>query len=131
MKKTGVWVEVTTLIVPGMNDSEEELRDIADFLAGVDPSIPWHVSRFHPRYKMEDQAPTEPAILNRAYEIGREAGLRYTYIGNISGKGNNTFCWKCSRLLIERSGFSILRNDLTRGKCPDCATPHRRRRNVK
>ncbi len=123
MKKTGVWVEVTTLIVPGMNDSEEELRDIAGFLAGVDQSIPWHVSRFHPQYKMGDQAPTEPAILNRAYEIGREAGLRYTYLGNISGKGNNTFCWKCSRLLIERSGFSILRNDLTRGKCPDCGTP--------
>jgi pyruvate formate lyase activating enzyme len=120
MKNAGIWIEVTTLVVPGLNDSEDELKDIARFLAGIDPSIPWHISRFHPQYKMTDSPATPYSSLNRAYEIAREAGLRYPYIGNAVGKGNHTWCYNCGRLLIERSGFSIVKYDLKEGACPQC-----------
>lgn len=123
MKEAGVWIEVTTLIVPGMNDSEDELKKIADFLAGVDPSIPWHISRFHPQYRMMESTATSVSSLNRAYEIAHEAGLHYAYIGNAPGKGNHTYCRSCRRLLIERAGFSILKYDLKDGTCPKCGTP--------
>jgi pyruvate formate lyase activating enzyme len=120
MKKAGIWIEVTTLIVPGLNDSEEEIKDIAEFLAGVDNGIPWHVSRFHPQYRMEERAATPFGILNRAYEIGREAGLQYVYIGNVPGRGSDTKCPKCGMLLLQRSGFSVLKNEIRDGKCPKC-----------
>jgi pyruvate formate lyase activating enzyme len=119
MKKLNIWIEVTTLVVPGQNDSEEELKEIANFLAGLDPSIPWHVSRFHPQYKMEDLESTPLERLNKAYDIGKVAGLRYVYLGNV-GKGNNTYCDQCHRLLIERFGFSIGTYRVKEGRCPDC-----------
>jgi len=122
MKKLNIWIEVTTLVVPKQNDSEEELRGIATFLAGVDPSIPWHISRFYPQYQMEDLECTPMETLNRAYDIGKSAGLRYVYLGNV-GKGNNTFCYHCRRLLIERSGYSIKTYRVKEGRCPDCKSP--------
>jgi pyruvate formate lyase activating enzyme len=122
MKKLDIWVEVTTLLVPGQNDSEEELRKIANFLAEVDASIPWHISRFYPQYKMEDLESTPVETLNEAYATGKEAGLRYVYLGNV-GKGNNTYCYQCNKLLIERVGFSIQQYNVKNGKCPDCQSP--------
>jgi pyruvate formate lyase activating enzyme len=119
MKNLKIWIEVTTLVVPGQNDSKEELKEIADFLAGLDPSIPWHVSRFHPQYKMEDLESTPLDRLNKAYDIGKDAGLRYVYLGNV-GKGNNTYCDQCHRLLIERFSFSIRTYHVKEGRCPDC-----------
>jgi len=123
MKKLNIWVEVTTLVVPGQNDSEEELGKIAGFLAGIDPSIPWHISRFYPQYQMDDLESTPMKTLNRAYEIGKQAGLRYVYLGNVSGKGSNTYCHQCNQLLIERLGYTIPKYRVREGKCPDCQTP--------
>jgi pyruvate formate lyase activating enzyme len=123
MKKLNIWVEVTTLVVPGQNDSEEELGKIAGFLAGIDPSIPWHISRFYPQYRMDNLESTPMKTLNRAYEIGKEAGLLYVYLGNVSGKGSNTHCHQCNQLLIERLGYTIPEYRVREGKCPDCQTP--------
>ena len=103
MKELGLWVEVTTLVVPDMNDSEAELNDIARFIA-VDLGIetPWHVSRFHPDYKMYDRGPTPPATLQRAYELGRKAGLRYVYLGNMPGaRLEDTHCPNCNQRTME------------------------------
>ncbi len=122
MKKLNIWIEVTTLVVPGQNDSEKELRKIANFLADLDNSIPWHLSRFYPQYKMVDLESTPTEILNQAYAIGKEAGLRYVYLGNV-GEGNNTYCYQCHRLLIERFGFSIRAYWIKEGRCPDCHRP--------
>ncbi len=122
MKRLNIWVEVTTLLVPGQNDSQEELKKIADFLAGLDISIPWHISRFYPQYKMEDLESTPMEIMNKAYDIGRNAGLRYVYLGNV-GRGNNTYCYQCHRLLIERYGFSIESYQIREGRCPQCESP--------
>jgi pyruvate formate lyase activating enzyme len=119
MKKLNIWVEVTTLLVTGMNDSEPELKEIANFIAGVDPAMPWHISRFYPQYRMDDLEPTPPQALNRAYEIGKAAGLRYVYLGNV-GTGNTTFCYNCNKALIERRGFSVVRHQIKNGKCPSC-----------
>jgi pyruvate formate lyase activating enzyme len=119
MKKLNLWIEVTTLVLPGQNDSEEELRKIAGFLAGVDPSIPWHISRFYPQYKMEDVEGTPLQVLNTAYEIGKDAGLRYVYLGNV-GQLTNTYCHQCNSLLIERSGYSILQYNIKEGRCSHC-----------
>ena len=122
MKRDGIWVEVTTLIVPGLNDSEAELKGIAQFLARIDCTIPWHISRFHPQYKRMESPMTPMATLNKAYELAHEAGLRYAYIGNAPGKGNHTWCHHCRHLLIERSGFYITKYDLKDGTCPKCGT---------
>lgn len=122
MKKLNIWIEVTTLIVPGQNDSEEELKKIANFLAQLDTSIPWHISRFYPQYEMEDLEGTPLEILNQAYRIGKDAGLRYVYLGNV-GEGSHTYCYQCHRLLIERSGFSIGAYQVKEGRCPDCDSP--------
>jgi len=120
MKKLGIWVEVTTLVVPQENDSEEELSDIAKFIAGVDKNMPWHISRFHPMYKFTDHKPTPEATLKTALEAGRRAGLKYIYIGNVQGLGNDTCCHGCGKLLIRRQGFSILENSIKTDKCPFC-----------
>jgi len=121
MKKLGVWVEVTTLLIPGLNDSDEELHDIAQFLHATGPEIPWHVTAFYPTYKLLDRPPTPLATLRRAREIGLAAGLRYVYTGNIPGDpGENTFCPGCDHLLIERSGFAIRQNRIVDGACPEC-----------
>ncbi len=120
MHELGIWVEVTTLVVPQENDSEEELRGIAGFLAGVDKNIPWHVSRFHPDYKFTDHEPTPEATLKKAQEIGQEAGLNYIYAGNVFGWGNDTYCPGCKNLLVKREAFSVLENNIKDGKCAFC-----------
>lgn len=124
MKQQGVWVEVTTLLVPDMNDSEAELRALADFLVNeLGPETPWHISRFHPDYKMLDRSATPLSTLHRARDIGREAGLRYVYEGNVPwAEGENTFCYHCGRLLIRRYGFSVTENVIKEGRCPYCST---------
>ncbi|RLB07235.1 MAG: AmmeMemoRadiSam system radical SAM enzyme [Deltaproteobacteria bacterium] len=124
MKELGIWVEVTTLIIPTLNDSEEELRQIARFILSVSPEIPWHVTAFYPTYKMLDKPRTSTMIIKRARDIGLEEGLRYVYSGNIPGEeGENTYCYNCKDLLIRRWGFQILENKIREGKCPRCGTP--------
>jgi pyruvate formate lyase activating enzyme len=124
MHALGMWVEVTTMIVPGHNDSDEELQAIAEYLVSLSYNIPWHVTAFFPAYKMDDRAPTPVETVQRAYTIGRNAGLRYVYCGNIpGGTCNSTFCHKCRRRLIERSGLMVLANWIVNDKCPDCDTP--------
>jgi len=121
----GFWVEVVTLVVPGFNDSDEEFRDIARFLAGVSPNIPWHVTAFHPDYKMTDRGRTPANALMRAAEIGQSEGLNFVYAGNIPGRTGsleNTYCPACKTLLIERVGFQVLANHLgAGGTCPKCS----------
>jgi pyruvate formate lyase activating enzyme len=126
LKQTGFWVEVVTLVVPGFNDSENELREIAGFIASVSPDIPWHVTAFHPDYRMTNAEYTPRTTLQRASEIGRECGVRYVYAGNIPGKVGsleNTYCPTCSGLLIERTGFYVMKNRIAEGVCPKCSTP--------
>jgi pyruvate formate lyase activating enzyme len=124
MKRLGIWLEVTTLVIPGINDDLAELKDAAKFVAselGVD--TPWHISRFFPAYKMTDVPATPISTLQQTREIGLEAGLRYVYRGNVMG-GEDTFCHACGRLLIRRSGCWILENHIQPdGRCPDCSTP--------
>jgi len=123
LKGRGVWLEVTTLVIPGLNDSDGELKDIAAFLVSVSPDIPWHVSAFYPTYKMLDRPRTSAATLWRAREIGLAAGLRYVYTGNIPGdEGENTYCANCRELLIKRVGYRIQQNRITAGGCPACGT---------
>jgi pyruvate formate lyase activating enzyme len=118
----GIWVEVTTLVVPGMNDSREELRDIAEFIAGeLGPRVPWHVSRFRGDYKMDGTPSTPLETLRTACELGREAGLRHVYSGNLFGDADeSTRCPKCRAMLIERTGYMIRRNELRDGACAEC-----------
>jgi pyruvate formate lyase activating enzyme len=121
MRELGVWVEVTTLIIPGWNDSADELRDIARFLKSVDPAIPWHVTAFYPTFQMTDREPTPASTLRLAREIGLQEGLRFVYEGNIpGGGGENTYCPACGAELISRFGFSIERNALINGQCAAC-----------
>jgi len=121
MHELGVWVEVTTLLIPGLNDSPEELSEIAKFIKEIDPGIPWHVSAFHPTYKMLDRDSTPVESLNRARKIGLEEGLHYVYEGNIPGRGGeNTYCPSCGVELISRYGFAIRENRMTNGCCSDC-----------
>ena len=117
-----IWLEVTTLVVPGTNDSEAELTDIAGFIAGeLGPDVPWHVSRFHGDYEMAETPSTPVATLHRAMAIGAEAGLRYVYCGNVPGDdGESTRCPGCGAVLIHRTGYMIRSNRLADGKCPDC-----------
>jgi pyruvate formate lyase activating enzyme len=126
LKGRGLWVEIVTLLVPGLNDSDEEIRDAARFLAGVDPLMPWHVTAFHPDYEMTDRAGTSARQLVRAAEIGLEEGLRYVYCGNVPGVApfEDTRCHGCGVPLIRRVGYTILEDRLTpaRGSCPDCGT---------
>jgi pyruvate formate lyase activating enzyme len=119
MRKMNIWVEVTTLVVPGENDSVDELKGIASFLAGAGKEIPWHISRFHPDYKMTDLEATSLSTLKEAYKIGKDAGLRYVYIGNVL-KEEKTYCYQCGRDLISRIGFNVIRNNLKEGRCPEC-----------
>lgn len=122
LKSMGVWVEVTTLVVTGRNDSEDELRAIARFLArDVGPDTPWHLSRFFPAYRLVDALPTPLSTLGRAREIGLEEGLEFVYVGNVRGMPwENTYCPGCSTLLVERSGYVIVSNRVANGACPDC-----------
>jgi pyruvate formate lyase activating enzyme len=121
LKQQGVWVEVTTLVIPGHNDSDAELTEIAQFIKGVSPAIPWHVSAFRPTYKMTDRPPTSAATLRRARDIGLKAGLRYVYVGNKTGEnGESTYCYACGELIIQRLGYAIRANRLQEGRCPKC-----------
>jgi len=122
-KRQGIWIELTTLIIPGWNDSDEDLRGIAGFIAEkVGVETPWHVSQFYPTYKMTDRSRTPVATLRRARQFGLDAGLRYVYEGNVPGEGGeNTCCPGCGELLIKRHGFSVKKNRIEMGKCPECA----------
>lgn len=127
MYDAGVWVEVTTLIIPGLNDSKEELKAIARFICSISPEIPWHVTGFYPTFKMLDRPPTPVESLDMARETGLEQGLKFVYEGNRPGSGGeHTYCPECKTTLIKRYGFSILKNNLTSGQnglkntCPNC-----------
>jgi pyruvate formate lyase activating enzyme len=122
----GFWLEIVTLIIPGFNDSNEELRDIAQFLAKISPDIPWHVTAFHQDYKMTDPDNTPTSTLLRASEIGKTEGLNFVYAGNLPsrvGNWENTYCPGCAELLIERSGFRVRGMRVKNGACPKCLRP--------
>jgi pyruvate formate lyase activating enzyme len=123
----GFWEEIVTLVIPGFNDSEDELKRAAEFIASVSPDIPWHVTAFHQDYRMKDNANTTAEQLIRACEIGRAAGLRYVYAGNLPGRvgrWEHTFCPSCDELLVERYGYLIQKMKVTpAGKCPSCSEP--------
>jgi len=122
-RELGVWVEVTTLVIPGLNDSEEELSQIAEFVCSVGSEVPWHVARFYPAYHMMDRDKTPVSTLRSARRIGFEAGLRYVYEGNIPGEGcENTYCYNCKALLINRYGFFVYESKIKDSKCPNCGT---------
>jgi pyruvate formate lyase activating enzyme len=121
MKELGIWLEVTTLVVPGENDSDEELGQIARFLAGVDPDIPWHISQFHPDYRFQGHQVTPLGTLKRAKELGKEAGLRYVYLGNVR-EGTDTHCPQCREVVVERGYMGLNRLPLQAGCCPACGT---------
>lgn len=123
LKEMGFWVEVVTLVVPGFNDSEEELGQIAQFLAGVSTEIPWHVTAFHPDYKMTDPPRTQAKQLEAAYQAGKAAGLDFVYAGNLPGSVGdyeNTYCPACKTLLIRHEGFLVLENRMQKETCPGC-----------
>ncbi len=129
MKEQGIWLEVTTLVVTNVNDDEGELREIARFISQeLGPDVPWHVSRYHPAFKT-DEPPTPITTLVRAWEIGREEGLHYVYVGNVPGwampagvRGESTYCPRCNTLLINRTGYFITANRVRNGACPRCST---------
>jgi len=127
LHRIGCWVEVVTLLVPGFNDSDDELRHLTGFLAEVSPAIPWHVTAYHEDYRMSGNGPTTAAMLRQAARIGSEAGLAFVYAGNIPGSVGSledTRCPSCHETLVERRGYLVLRNRLTPdGACPSCATP--------
>ncbi len=120
MKEQNVWVEITTLIIPGENDSEKELNQISRFIAKVDRNIPWHVSRFHPDYQYTGPPATPLKTLRRAREIGMSNGLRYIYLGNVL-EGCDTYCYNCKELIIKRSYFTLETFRIREGRCPSCS----------
>jgi len=121
MRQSGIWVEITTLVIPTVNDSDEEFEEIAQFIVSLGPEVPWHISAFYPTYKMLNLPRTPAPLLHRAREIGMRAGLRYVYCGNIPGEeGEDTFCPHCGRRVIERVGFRVVKNEVIRGECGHC-----------
>jgi pyruvate formate lyase activating enzyme len=121
MVAAGVWVEVTTLVIPGLNDSDDELTGLAGFLASVDRDLPWHVSRFHPAYELIDVESTPAGTIDRAVAIGAAAGLRYVYAGNLPGHDTeSTRCPACGATVIERRGFAVQRARLRGASCGAC-----------
>ncbi len=122
MKKRGIFIEVTTLLIPGLNDDPEEIMQLAHFIAtdlGID--TPWHISRFHPTYKLTDRPPTPVETLIQAHQIGKDAGLRYVYTGNVPGEASEkTFCYACGKVLIDRWGFNVSNYAIIQGKCKYC-----------
>ena len=123
MKQMGIWLEITTLLIPGLNDSDQELRDIAKFIARLGVETPWHISRFHPQFKMRGVPVTPLTSLHRAVEIGKKQGLKYVYSGNVPGdEGENTYCSNCRNRLIERHGFNVISTNLNGNKCLKCGT---------
>lgn len=123
MYDLGVWVEVTTLVIPGLNDSEETLGQIAEFIVSVDPGMPWHVTRFHPAWQLQDTPPTSVATLTKARDIGRAKGLAYVYEGNVPGQGDaDTRCPVCGAVCVERYGLTLVANRIFQDRCPQCKT---------
>jgi len=122
-RELGIWIEITTLVIPGHNDSDDELKGIAQFIRSVGEDIPWHVSRFHPTYKLTDRTVTPVETLKRARRIGFDAGLRYVYEGNIPGEGEDTVCWSCRKTLVKRIGFSVRQSLIKDGMCGYCGVP--------
>lgn len=122
MKKLNIWVEVTTLVVPGQNATIQELRNIARFIAETDPDIPWHISRFHPDFKLTDTPATPIEVLHKARSIGEEEGLRYVYIGNVLGESEDTLCPSCRNVVIRRQGFHMSDFNLKNSECPSCGS---------
>jgi pyruvate formate lyase activating enzyme len=124
LKERGVWVEATTLVIPGVNDSDDELGGIARFLAELDRDLPWHVSAFHPDYRLRDHPRTPHSTIDRAVAIGERAGLRYVYSGNVwDSDGESTRCAECHALCLERHGFTVGRIGMAGGKCRRCGAP--------
>jgi pyruvate formate lyase activating enzyme len=124
MKELGVWVEVTTLVIPGWNDSDSELQEIARFIKGIDPEMPWHVTRFYPTFKMTDRGATPASTLQRARQIGLSEGLKYVFVGNLPGEeGENTICPRCHETVVGRMGFTIISQNLENGNCGNCGEP--------
>jgi len=120
-KELGVWVEVTTLVVPGLNDSDEELGELAAFVRSLGAEVPWHVTQFHPTYRMQDRRATPVASLRRARAAGRAAGLRHVYVGNVPGEGGeDTLCHACGAALLRRFSVFLRENRVRGGRCPDC-----------
>ena len=121
MHDKGIHLEITNLVIPGYNDSEEDLQSLVKFVAEVDVNIPLHFTRFYPHYKMNQVPPTPVETLEKAHKMAREAGIKYVYMGNVPGSdGENTRCPDCEELLIERNGFNIESNNLKNKKCPKC-----------
>jgi pyruvate formate lyase activating enzyme len=120
MISLGIWVEVTTLLIEGENDSDKDLEDMASFIANdLGLHVPWHLSAFHPDYKMKEAKKTEMSTLKKAYKIAKKAGLYYVYLGNI-GTDIDTFCPDCGTLLLNRDGFGVTKNYMQEGRCPKC-----------
>ncbi|MGA1794500.1 MAG: AmmeMemoRadiSam system radical SAM enzyme [bacterium] len=124
MVSMGIWVEVTTLLIPTLNDSDEEMEGIARFLMEVNPEIPWHISRFRPTYKMKHLPPTPITTIRHCREIGLKAGLKYVYSGNVPGDpGESTYCPSCGQVAVERFGYTIHHYRIKEGKCMHCGAP--------
>jgi len=125
--KKGIWIETTTLLIPGINDSDEEIRSIAQFQAALDPNMPWHISAFHPMYKMLNVPPTPSSTLQRAYQIGKDSGLKYVYVGNIDDEARqSTYCPRCGETAIDRRGHIgqyVTNHLIDKNSCPYCGTP--------
>jgi pyruvate formate lyase activating enzyme len=120
MKKQGVWVEVTTLVIPGINDEPDELRDAARFISQeLGSDTPWHISRFFPSYQMSDRPATPMATMIKVRDIGLQEGLRYVYLGNVREE-SNTNCYSCGHILIRRAAYWIAENNIQSGRCPQC-----------
>jgi pyruvate formate lyase activating enzyme len=121
MKKLNIWVEVTTLLIPGKNDSKEELSDIAEFIAALDKDIPWHISAFHPDFEFAELPPTPPESLERGFDIAKKKGIKYVYLGNVyNDNRENTFCPACKKILLSRKGFFVEASAIKENRCPHC-----------
>jgi len=119
--EAGIWTELTTLVIPGQNDSKAELNQVAKFIAGISTDIPWHISRFTPNYKMSDLAPTDLKSIKMAYDLGKKAGLKYVYCGNLfDDKTQSTYCPKCGELLVWRDWGEVEVKNLINGRCGKC-----------
>ena len=124
LKDKGIWVEITTLLIPTLNDTPKELEQLAAYIYSLGPETPWHISRFHPHYKLQTARPTPVTLIHDAWKIGKDAGLYYVYSGNVPGeRTEKTFCRTCGYLLIDRIGFSIQNISLLHSACPNCQTP--------
>ncbi|MCF8024635.1 MAG: AmmeMemoRadiSam system radical SAM enzyme [Desulfobacteraceae bacterium] len=125
MKELGIFMEVTTLLIPGLNDDEKELKSLVSFLVSeIGDDTPWHVSRFHPTYRLTDRPSTPVETLQRARDIGLEQGLKYVYTGNVPGEATeSTYCHQCGACIIARKGFTVMENRVENNRCPECNAP--------